>query len=65
MLSRYNHVLADPIDRCIIIARCEPLGRMLEGSMKEAFADGGSIPLPDQRYCVFLAFLEFLYTDKV
>ncbi|CAM9849889.1 unnamed protein product [Ascophyllum nodosum] len=51
--------------RCIIGARCEPLGCMLEGSMKEASPEAGSIPLPDHRHDVFLAFLEFLYTDKV
>eukprot|EP00903_Cladosiphon_okamuranus_P014621 g13558.t2 len=51
--------------RCIIGARCEPLERMLEGPMKEAWAVEGSIPLPNHRHAVFLAFLEFLYTDKV
>lgn len=33
--------------------------------MKEAWAAEGSIPLPNHRHAVFLAFLEFLYTDKV
>lgn len=33
--------------------------------MKEAWAVEGSIPLPNHRHAVFLAFLEFLYTDKV
>lgn len=54
-----------PRKRCIIGARCEPLERMLEGPMKEAWAAEGSIPLPNHRHAVFLAFLEFLYTDKV
>lgn len=38
---------------------------MLEGPMKEAWAVGGSIPLPNHGYAAFLGFLEFLYTDKV
>lgn len=33
--------------------------------MREASSDGRSIALPNHRYSVFLAFLEFLYTDKV
>ena len=52
-------------NRCIVGARCEPLERMLEGPMKEAWLVEGSIPLPNHRHAVFLAFLEFLYTDKV
>ncbi|CAM9994128.1 unnamed protein product, partial [Hapterophycus canaliculatus] len=51
--------------RCIIGARCEPLERMLDGPMREAFAVDGSIPLPNYRHAVFLAFLEYLYTGKV
>ncbi|CAN0418713.1 unnamed protein product [Laminaria digitata] len=52
--------------RCIIGARCEPLGCMLDGPMKEALSSGGGgIPVPNHRHPVFLAFLEFLYTDKV
>ncbi|CAM9238533.1 unnamed protein product [Scytosiphon promiscuus] len=51
--------------RCIIGARCEPLERMLDGPMREAWDLGGSIPLPNYRHAVFLAFLEYLYTDKV
>eukprot|EP00904_Undaria_pinnatifida_P006408 jgi/Undpi1/2898/HiC_scaffold_14.g06275.m1 len=52
--------------RCIIGARCEPLACMLDGPMKEASnTGGGGIPVPNQRRSVFLAFLEFLYTDKV
>ncbi|CAM9563936.1 unnamed protein product [Pylaiella littoralis] len=51
--------------RCIIGARCEPLERMLDGPMREACSAEGVIPLPNHRHAVFLAFLEFLYTDKV
>eukprot|EP00941_MAST-03F_sp_MAST-3F-sp1_P001907 g1907.t1 len=49
--------------RCIIMARCEPLEIMLDGPMKES--QMGKITIPDTRYEVFLAFLEFLYTDDV
>lgn len=38
---------------------------MLDGPMKEACSAEGAIPLPNHRHAVFLAFLEFLYTDKV
>mmetsp|Transcript_30091 Transcript_30091/g.39615 ORF Transcript_30091/g.39615 Transcript_30091/m.39615 type:complete len:639 (-) Transcript_30091:210-2126(-) len=49
--------------RIIIMARCEPLERMLDGPMREAMEQ--EISIPDHRYDVFLAFLEFLYTDDV
>lgn len=49
--------------RCILLARCEPLAKMLDGSMRES--QEGEIPMPGVQYNVFLAFLEFLYTDEV
>jgi hypothetical protein len=49
--------------RCVIMVRCEPLAAMLDGCMRESQQE--EIVLPDQRYHVFLAFLEFLYTDRV
>jgi len=49
--------------RIVIMARCEPLERMLDGPMKEATEQ--EIVIPEHRYEVFLGFLEFLYTDVV
>ncbi|CAN0164477.1 unnamed protein product [Ectocarpus sp. 6 AP-2014] len=51
--------------RCILGARCEPLERMLDGPMREACSGGEGIPMPNHRHAVFLAFLEYIYTDKV
>ncbi|KAG7400056.1 hypothetical protein PHYBOEH_007124 [Phytophthora boehmeriae] len=48
---------------CILVARCEPLEKMLDGRMKD-----GSLPeivIPEYSYDVFAAFMEFLYTDEV
>ena len=45
------------------MVRCEPLAAMLDGCMRESQQE--EIPMPDQRYDVFMAFLEFLYTDQV
>nr|CCA15086.1 RCC1 and BTB domaincontaining protein putative [Albugo laibachii Nc14] len=48
---------------CVVMARCEPLekmlgGRMIEGSLSE-------INIPDYSPEVFQVFLEYLYTDEV
>ncbi|KAL4144597.1 hypothetical protein PRNP1_013726 [Phytophthora ramorum] len=48
---------------CILVARCEPLEKMLDGRMKD-----GSLPeivIPEYSYDVFAALMEFLYTDRV
>uniref|UniRef100_A0A7S2RFP8 BTB domain-containing protein n=1 Tax=Mucochytrium quahogii TaxID=96639 RepID=A0A7S2RFP8_9STRA len=59
------HVEGRPIyaHRCILMARCEPLERMLDGPMREA--QEKEIILKDLQYTVVLALLEFLYTDQV
>ena len=49
--------------RCIIIARCEPLNKMLDGPMREAHMK--EIEMPGLQYHVMLAVLEFIYTDEV
>ena len=49
--------------RCIIMARCEPLERMLDGPMRES--QQHEIVLPGARWEVVLALCEFLYTDCV
>jgi RCC1 and BTB domain-containing protein len=49
--------------RCIIMARCEPLERMLNGPMMESTQR--EIVIHDQQYLVFLGLLEYLYTDNV
>lgn len=49
--------------RCVLMVRCEPLERMLEGPMKESRES--EVELPGEEYETFLAFLEFLYTDTV
>ena len=49
--------------RCIIMSRCEPLERMLDGPMRES--QQSEIVLHEQLYEVFLALLEYIYTDKV
>uniref|UniRef100_A0A7S3PDQ3 BTB domain-containing protein n=1 Tax=Aplanochytrium stocchinoi TaxID=215587 RepID=A0A7S3PDQ3_9STRA len=49
--------------RCIIIARCEPLERMLAGPMRESTEN--EIVLHDLGYETVLGLLEFLYTDQV
>lgn len=45
--------------------RCtgDPLERMLEGPMRESTQH--EIILHDQQYDVFMALLEYLYTDRV
>ncbi|CAK4401331.1 unnamed protein product [Aphanomyces euteiches] len=49
--------------RCILMARCEPLEIMLDGPMRESSQN--EIVLPEQSYAVFLAMLEYIYTDRV
>jgi RCC1 and BTB domain-containing protein len=49
--------------RCIIMSRCEPLERMLDGPMRES--QQNEIVLHEQIYDVYLALLEYLYTDRV
>jgi len=49
--------------RCVIMCRCDPLERMLEGPMRESTQH--EIVLHDQQYDVFMALLEYLYTDRV
>jgi hypothetical protein len=47
--------------RCILMARCEPLERMLNGPMREAYEV--SIPIEDTTYTCFYSLLEYLYTE--
>ncbi|KAF0698331.1 Aste57867_11051 [Aphanomyces stellatus] len=49
--------------RCVLMARCEPLEIMLDGPMRER--TDTDIVIPDQSYGVFLAMLEYIYTDRV
>jgi hypothetical protein len=49
--------------RCILMARCEPLDRMLNGNMREAY--DLSIPIEDTSYQCFYSLLEYLYTEQV
>ena len=49
--------------RCIIMSRCEPLERMLDGPMRES--QQSEIVLKEQTFEVFLALLEYIYTDTV
>ena len=49
--------------RCILMARCEPLERMLDGPMRES--QQSEIVLKEQTHEVFLALLEYIYTDTV
>ncbi|EQC40927.1 hypothetical protein SDRG_01992 [Saprolegnia diclina VS20] len=49
--------------RCILMVRCEPLDAMLNGSMRESTAT--EIVLPHTRHPVFVAMLEYIYTDAV
>ncbi|KAF1794231.1 SKP1/BTB/POZ domain [Phytophthora cactorum] len=48
---------------CILVARCEPLEKMLDGRMKEGSQP--EIVIPEYSYDVFAALMEFLYTDQV
>ncbi|TYZ63890.1 hypothetical protein PybrP1_006253, partial [[Pythium] brassicae (nom. inval.)] len=48
---------------CVLMARCEPLEKMLDGRMKEGTL--ARIPIPDYSFDVFAALMEFLYTDQV
>ncbi|ETN13531.1 hypothetical protein PPTG_08323 [Phytophthora nicotianae INRA-310] len=48
---------------CILVARCEPLEKMLDGRMKDGSQP--EIAIPEYSYDVFAAFMEFLYTDQV
>ena len=49
--------------RCILMARCEPLERMVNGPMREGFEV--SIPIEDTSYQCFYSLLEYLYTEQV
>ncbi|KAG6597866.1 putative RCC1 and BTB domain-containing protein [Phytophthora cinnamomi] len=48
---------------CILVARCEPLEKMLDGRMKDGLQP--EIVIPEYSYDVFAALMEFLYTDQV
>ena len=48
---------------CILMARCEPLDRMLNGPMRES--NDSVVHIEDTTYECFKAFLEYLYTDNV
>lgn len=48
---------------CILVARCEPLEKMLDGRMKEC--SRSEIAIPEYSYDAFAALMEFLYTDQV
>ncbi|TMW56352.1 hypothetical protein Poli38472_006362 [Pythium oligandrum] len=48
---------------CIIMARCEPLDKMLDGRTKDGTLS--EIVIPDCSAEAFTALLEFLYTDEV
>ncbi|KAL3671548.1 hypothetical protein V7S43_003465 [Phytophthora oleae] len=48
---------------CILVARCEPLEKMLDGRMKDGSQP--EIVIPEYSYDVFAALMEFLYTDQV
>ncbi|OWZ21506.1 RCC1 and BTB domain-containing hypothetical protein [Phytophthora megakarya] len=48
---------------CILVARCEPLEKMLDGRMKDGSQP--EIVIPEYSYDVFAALMEFLYTDHV
>ncbi|EEY57867.1 RCC1 and BTB domain-containing protein, putative [Phytophthora infestans T30-4] len=48
---------------CILVARCEPLEKMLDGRMKDGAQP--EIVIPEYSYDVFAALMEFLYTDQV
>ncbi|KAG6974354.1 hypothetical protein JG687_00000386 [Phytophthora cactorum] len=48
---------------CILVARCEPLEKMLDGRMKEGSQP--EIVIPEYSYDVFATLMEFLYTDQV
>lgn len=50
--------------RAILVSRCEPFARMLEGGMREAAPDY-TIPIPETPHAVFLAMLEYIYSDDV
>ena len=50
-------------NRCILMARCEPLEKMVNGPMREGVEN--TIHIKDTSYDCFLAFLEFLYTEGV
>ena len=45
------------------MARCEPLDRMLNGSMRESYEI--IIPIEDTTYQCFYSLLEYLYTEQV
>jgi hypothetical protein len=49
--------------RCILMARCEPLDRMLNGPMRESYEV--TIPIEDTSYQCFYSLLEYLYTEQV
>jgi hypothetical protein len=49
--------------RCILMARCEPLDRMLNGPMREG--QDLQITIEDTTYQCFYSLLEYLYTEQV
>jgi RCC1 and BTB domain-containing protein len=48
--------------RCILMARCEILERMVNGPMRESHYDA-EVPIEDCTYNCFHALLEYLYTE--
>jgi len=50
--------------RCILMARCEPLDRMLNGPMREASEQVIQLG-EDTTYQCFYSLLEYLYTEQV
>ncbi len=49
--------------KCLLMARCEPLDRMVNGGMRESRE--AKITIEDASYDCFLALLEYLYTEQV
>jgi len=49
--------------RCILMARCEILERMVNGPMREG--TDLLIPIEDTSYQCFYSLLEYLYTEEV
>ena len=47
--------------RCILMARCEPLDRMVNGPMREG--QDPVIQIEDTTYDCFYSLLEYLYTE--
>ena len=49
--------------RCILMARCEVLDRMVNSPMREGHEN--TIQIPNYPYGVFVAFMEYLYTNDI